>query len=95
VFVDTERVPLPTKADLSFILLRRVAIAVTASLSCQTLADAKEYQREIGLKSLISAVTELQVIYFLLLLMFFVLMSFWLAYMETYGIDFLAPSFEI
>lgn len=60
VFVDTERVPLPTKADLSFILLRRVAIAVTAALSCQTLSDAKEYQREIGLKSLISAVTELQ-----------------------------------
>lgn len=57
-FVDIDRVPFPTKADLSLILSRRVAIAVTAALSCQTLADAKEYQREIGLKSLISAITE-------------------------------------
>jgi hypothetical protein len=57
-FVDIDRVPFPTKADLSLILSRRVSIAVTAALSCQTLADAKEYQREIGLKSLISAITE-------------------------------------
>jgi hypothetical protein len=57
-FVDIDRVPFPTKADLSLILSRRVAIAVTAALSCQTLADAKEYQREIGLKSLVSAITE-------------------------------------
>ena len=58
LFADNDRVPLPTKADLSLILSRRVSIAVTASLSCQTLADVEEYIREIGLKSLISAITE-------------------------------------
>ena len=60
ILSTTDRVPLPTKADLSLILTRRVQIAVTAALSLQTLADAKEYQREIGLKSLISAITESQ-----------------------------------
>ena len=59
-FMENNRVPLPTKADLNLILSRRVAIAVTAAMSCQTLQDAKEYQREIGLKSLISAITETQ-----------------------------------
>ena len=56
----SERVPLPTKADLSLILSRRVSIAVTAALACQTQSDVEEYLREIGLKSLISAVTEPQ-----------------------------------
>lgn len=60
MLVDTDRVPLPTKADLSLILSRRVAIAVTAALSCQNVVDVDEYIREIGLKSLISAVTENQ-----------------------------------
>ena len=59
-FMNSEKVPLPTKADLSLILNRRVAIAVTAALACRTIADAKEYQREIGLKPLISAITESQ-----------------------------------
>jgi hypothetical protein len=31
----------------------------------------------------------------MLLLIFFVLMPFWLVYMETYGIDFLTPLFVI
>ena len=59
-FMNSDKVPLPTKADLSLILNRRVAIAVTAALACRTIADAKEYQREIGLKSLISSITESQ-----------------------------------
>lgn len=59
-FMNSDEVPLPTKADLSLILNRRVAIAVTAALACRTIADAKEYQREIGLKSLISSITESQ-----------------------------------
>ena len=58
LFADNDRVPLPTKADLSLILSRRVSIAVTAALSCQTAGDVEEYIREIGLKSLISAITE-------------------------------------
>jgi hypothetical protein len=42
------KVPSPTRADISLIISRRVAIAVTASSAIRTLGDAREYQREIG-----------------------------------------------
>jgi len=55
-FLDREKVPIPTRADFSFINARRINVAVSAALAVRTEFDAIEFLREIGLKPLVSAI---------------------------------------
>lgn len=56
VFIEEDRVPLPTKADFAHINARRVAVGVTAALAVKSEDDAREFMKEIGLKPILTAV---------------------------------------
>lgn len=49
-------IPLPSKADFSFLAYRRVEIAVRAALNVKSERDAVEYLKDIGLDPLVAAV---------------------------------------
>jgi hypothetical protein len=52
-------------------------------------------QENLSARKIVLSPTEIQVIYFLLLSIFFILMPFWLVYTETNGINVLTPSFVV
>jgi len=52
---ENMEVPIPTKADFAYIASRRVEVALTAALSIETEADAREFKEYIGLKPLVAA----------------------------------------
>ena len=57
-FLDKDKIPLPSKADFTFIFTKKLKIALSAGLEVKSEKDADEFMKVIGMESLISALVQ-------------------------------------